>query len=818
MREAILLVVRETPASQNLASVDDEAIATLIQAVLAEQPYPGQPITCLGPTYVAPRRGGRLQRAYWRYDTDLEQLLEGVVEQAIAALTSAKGGKVTHSKKSGIDAIELCLTHSYRLVALSDFERVFANIHRGIRGIEVQYKDRVYRYSPTRMIAANLSFQKVLQRILDRESISAQTFTSNGGIIQAFEARQLLIRLTPQVTLTTMHRGNRIVPLEKLAGEVLADMTFCMGQWMLRQVQMDGRMVYKYFPSRGEESGANNLIRQFMATLCLIRYARFTQQETHSRLARHNLNYNLKQFYRLEGTLGFVEYDGKVKLGAIALAALAILEDADAQPDTSPHAEIFPSLCNAIDHLWQSDGSFRTFYKPDSRNDNQNFYPGEALLFWASLYQHTHDAKLLERCYASFNYYRDWHRQHRNPAFIPWHTQAYTLLYQETGDRQFLDFIVEMNDWLLPMQQWDGVRYPDVQGRFYDSKHSNYGPPHASSTGVYLEGLVDAYQLATQTGDAHRAKNYQQVIWRGLRSVRQLQFRDEIDLFYVSKPSPVQGGIRTTVYDNVIRVDNVQHCLMALLKLMQLPEFSQATTPSLIDETPGCLNLERNAVQIAVRDKTPGRVTSPGTPTEKPRNIAEGDARLQLQHFKLLDAAIDIQPLLAELDANAQYWLHDTSRQDRVKVQRETHSIYLRSAVKPFPPGVTSSNDVHESRCTAMAKHFPRILGWTENIATSVGGELGRVTVVRLAPHGKVYRHIDRGEYYRVRDRYHLVLKSPMGSILAAGDEWLRMQEGELWWFNNKAPHEAHNESGDWRVHLIFDVLPCNRLWHNSND
>lgn len=767
-------------ASHNVVSVDDGAIATLVQAVLAEQPYPEQPLACLGPTYVALRQGGQLRQAYWRYDVDLQQMLEGVVEQAIATFTPSSADPVHHAEQSGIDVIELCLTHSYRLVAPAEFDRVFANIHRGIRGIEIQYRDRVYRYSPTRMIAANLSFQKVLQQVLDRESISAPTFMHDGGIIQVFEARQLLVRLTPQITITTMHRGNRIVPLDNLSGHVLADMTRCMGQWMVRQVQADGRMIYKYFPSRGEESGANNLIRQFMATLCLIRYARFTQHESHWTLARHNLNYNLTQFYRADGRLGIVEYDGKVKLGAIALAALAILDYSDTSDtvEGSPYADVFQSLCHTIDHLWQPDGSFRTFYKPDNRNDNQNFYPGEALLFWASLYQRTHEAELLKRCYASFHYYRDWHRQHRNPAFIPWHTQAYALLYQETGDRQFLDFIIEMNDWLLPMQQWDQARYPDVQGRFYNADHPDYGPPHASSTGVYLEGLIDAYQRIAQTGDIHRADRYQQAIWQGVRSIRQLQFRDDIDLFYVSKPSPVHGGIRTTVYDNVIRVDNVQHGLMALLKLMHLPEFAQATAPSFVQ--------------------------SPLT--QKPRDITEGEARSQLQHFKLLDSAVDIQPLLAELDANAHYWLHDTSRQDKINVQRETHTIYLRSAIKPLPPGVTSSNDVHESRRTALAEHFPVILEWVQNVAASRGSELGRVTLVRLAPHGRVYRHIDQGEYYRVRDRYHLVLSSPAGSVLGAGNEWVRMQEGELWWFNNKVPHEAYNESDEWRIHLIFDL------------
>ena len=35
------------------------------------------------------------------------------------------------------------------------------------------------------------------------------------------------------------------------------------------------------------------------------------------------------------------------------------------------------------------------------------------------------------------------------------------------------------------------------------------------------------------------------------------------------------------------------------------------------------------------------------------------------------------------------------------------------------------------------------------------------------------------------------------------------MQEGELWWFDNKQYHESYNESDDWRIHYIFDLLPA---------
>ena len=86
---------------------------------------------------------------------------------------------------------------------------------------------------------------------------------------------------------------------------------------------------------------------------------------------------------------------------------------------------------------------------------------------------------------------------------------------------------------------------------------------------------------------------------------------------------------------------------------------------------------------------------------------------------------------------------------------------------------------------------------------------LSRATIVRLKPKSQVFRHIDEGSYYFLRDRFHLVLQSSTGSVLMSGGEQVRMQEGELWWFDNKQYHESCNESGDWRIHYIFDLLPA---------
>ena len=180
-----------------------------------------------------------------------------------------------------------------------------------------------------------------------------------------------------------------------------------------------------------------------------------------------------------------------------------------------------------------------------------------------------------------------------------------------------------------------------------------------------------------------------------------------------------------------------------------------------------------------------------------------------MAHFTRIARNIDTAPLLAELDAAPDMWLVDTSRQRKVRCQRNTRNIFLRAPKKPLPPGATNTNDVHESRIAPAAGKFPRALTFCERVAEALEATLGRATLVTLLPGCRVFPHIDAGAYYRIRDRLHLVLKSSQGSPLTAGGETVVMHAGELWAFDNKARHWANNPSADPRVHLIFDLLPA---------
>lgn len=507
-----------------------------------------------GPVYVALREEGQKRASAWGEGENWRAGAHAALQSAWTTLRPEQAGR--------IDALEVCMTYDWRDVDLRDPAGALTNIHRGIRALELRSGNVIKRIAPTETIATNRSLRSSVEEFIEEHDAAG-----DGAVaVRMSEAEQVLLSIRPTLRAVRMFRGNEIVSMNAVHRGSVEAFAEGMADWMFTNLGKTGRMTYKYWPSRGVPSDSNNMIRQWMATVCLGRWAAHSEARGLRERATSNLAFNLDHYYEEENGLGFIVYRGKAKLGAAALACLAIVE----HPEREVYANYETGLRATMDHLWQPDGSFRTFLKPLGRNDNWNFYPGEALLCWAAIYDREPSPELLDRFMLSFQFYRQWHREQRNPAFVPWHTQAYELVWRHTKDPELAEFVFEMNDWLLSMQEWDRAVYPDARGRFYDARRNHFGPPHASSTGVYLEGLAKAAALAHALGDASRCARYAEAIRRGLRSSMQLQFSDDVDCYYIHKRGKVLGGLRTTVYDNEIRVDNVQHTLMGVLHILDL--------------------------------------------------------------------------------------------------------------------------------------------------------------------------------------------------------------------------------------------------------
>ena len=82
--------------------------------------------------------------------------------------------------------------------------------------------------------------------------------------------------------------------------------------------------------------------------------------------------------------------------------------------------------------------------------------------------------------------------------------------------------------------------------------------------------------------------------------------------------------------------------------------------------------------------------------------------------------------------------------------------------------------------------------------------KFSRCGFLSLPVGGGVGKHIDKGNYYLTRDRYHLSIQGTYRYTV--GDESVIVEPGTLLWFDNKLEHGTENLGNDVRITFVFDV------------
>ena len=172
-------------------------------------------------------------------------------------------------------------------------------------------------YGPTQMIAGNVSFKYLIKEFKRRHGLDEAEMAKE-VVLRYFGVDQFLVRLAPRAGIERSFRGNRLVPLSAVRRETVKALARRTSDWMIRNVAANGRMTYKYWPSRRRASTSNNMIRQWMASVCLGRIARERNDAALNELVEKNVRYNLDRFFRVENGRGFIQYEDKAKLGAAA--------------------------------------------------------------------------------------------------------------------------------------------------------------------------------------------------------------------------------------------------------------------------------------------------------------------------------------------------------------------------------------------------------------------------------------------------------------------------------------------------------------------
>lgn len=338
--------------------------------------------------------------------------------------------------------------------------------------------------------------------------------------------------------------------------------------WLVLNIKEKGCFNYIYDPVSDEYSASNNMIRQLMASRVLAEMSQTNNSLIY--LHERNLDFIFNYWYFEDNNYGYIYYDDKSKLGAIAMALRTLVYS----PFFDDYQSEVEKLANCILFLQNDDGSFEPWYiEPDYDYDKEyllTFYSGEAILSLVDLYLKTNNNTYLDAAVLSQDYYLDKYVVKLNdnyyPAYVPWHTQSLNKLYKITKQEKYSDAVFVLNDKLLEIQDTENI---ETLGRFYNSMYPEYGSPHSSSDGVYTEGLVYAYEIAEMINDKIHKDIYLAAIRLGVHNLISLQYNKSNSQIY-DNPEKILGGIQINIDNPRLRIDTTQHTLDAYHKIIEI--------------------------------------------------------------------------------------------------------------------------------------------------------------------------------------------------------------------------------------------------------
>ena len=176
-------------------------------------------------------------------------------------------------------------------------------------------------------------------------------------------------------------------------------------------------------------------------------------------------------------------------------------------------------------------------------------------------------------------------------------------------------------------------------------------------------------------------------------------------------------------------------------------------------------------------------------------------------NFKRIAKGLDVEPLLQLLDAKPELWKEIQTRQKFINSpHKDTETIHVRGALKMSAYYLMWDIGAYDYPCMEYLK--PALVPLMRPILDKLEvKEMGRVMIVNLKPCGHVTKHNDQGTYADHYQRFHLVLKSNQHCSQTCGNDSQRFEVGDVWWFNHKELHTAHNVGDTDRIHIIFDAV-----------
>ena len=356
----------------------------------------------------------------------------------------------------------------------------------------------------------------------------------------------------------------------EISAKVLLESARAAGDYLERAVSSQGKFAYSYLPKTNRVARRYNMVRHAGTIHSMLELYDVTRDGELLDSARRALGYlldHIKDYAEGERRMAVLVSQGKVKLGGVALAILALAGYVEATGDRG-HLEVMSRLGQYVLHSQGGTGKFiDQRYHPSmiARKDfTSEYYPGEAILALMRLHALDPREEWLDGAEKGARYLitvRDAGVPTLELIHDHWLLYGLNELYRQRPVELFLEQVMRIARAITAGQNRDPT-HPDWLGSYYE-------PPRSTPTATRTEGLLAAYALARDHGRREDAKRILESIRLGIGFQLSTQHLPE-KVMYLDDPQRTLGGFHRSLTDFEVRIDYVQHNISSLLGYYQL--------------------------------------------------------------------------------------------------------------------------------------------------------------------------------------------------------------------------------------------------------
>lgn len=165
----------------------------------------------------------------------------------------------------------------------------------------------------------------------------------------------------------------------------------------------------------------------------------------------------------------------------------------------------------------------------------------------------------------------------------------------------------------------------------------------------------------------------------------------------------------------------------------------------------------------------------------------------------------DISTIKEEvLNLTEEDWNLDVTRQTIFKgVHAKTQCYFIMG----FPLDWEGRGYPSE-RKTANDRLYDAVKVIIDNLETHFKGRVGRAIFTKLVPGGNIPKHRDGGYYLMNSHRCHVPIITNENVLFHLQHETINMKAGTCYEINNYGSHAVDNNSEEYRIHMIIDIIP----------